>query len=128
MLTKIFCQLATQLPNVDASDLALGNFFLNLHIITARKPREPRPGDLLLDGTRQEMTKSKYDAMARLNNAKGNQWKRFSLDRKLTNMLEKLSTLHGGPEQESSILLGTLKSVGDIKEHQVADTIRKTGL
>lgn len=29
-----------------------------------------------MDGTRQEMTASKYDAMARLNDAKTSQWKR----------------------------------------------------
>ena len=59
-----------------------------------------------MDGTRQEMTKSKYDAMARMNNAKSNQWKRFNLDGKLTNLLETLSTLHGGLEQVSGVLLG----------------------
>lgn len=36
------------------------------------------------------MTSSKYDAMAKLNDAKSNQWKRFDLDGKLTSMMKAL--------------------------------------
>ena len=36
------------------------------------------------------MTNSKYDAMAKLNDAKSNQWKRFDLDGKLTSMMKAL--------------------------------------
>ena len=36
------------------------------------------------------MTSSKYDAMAKLNDAKSNQWKRFDLDGKLTSMMKSL--------------------------------------
>lgn len=64
--------------------------------MTGRKPKYPRPGDLLVDGTRQEMTSSKYDAMARLNDAKSNQWKRFDLDGKLKCMMKSLSAMTGG--------------------------------
>jgi hypothetical protein len=104
-LIKYVSQLATQLPTVNTCDLTFGNFFINLHIVTARKPRESRPGDRLMNGTRQEMSKSKCNAMARLNNAKSNQWKRFDLHGKLTNILETLSTLHGGPWQASRVLV-----------------------
>jgi hypothetical protein len=57
------------------TELESGSYYMNLHIVTGRKPHSPRPGDLLQDGTRQDMTASKYDAMAR-NDAKFSQWKR----------------------------------------------------
>jgi hypothetical protein len=53
-----------------------GIFYLNLHIVTGRKPINPRPGDLLMNGSRQEMTPGVYDAMARLHNVKNSQWER----------------------------------------------------
>ena len=52
-----------------------------------------------MDGTRQEMTASKYDAMKKLNDAKSNQWRRFNLDSKLATMMQRLRILQGGPEQ-----------------------------
>ena len=52
-----------------------------------------------MDGTRQEMTASKYDAMEKLGNAKSNQWQRFSLDNKLAAMMQRLRILQGDPEQ-----------------------------
>jgi hypothetical protein len=87
--------LAEQLPPVEMDALASGKYFLNLHIVTARKPKYPRPGDLLLDGSRQEMTSSKYDVMAKLNGAKSNQWRRFDLDGQLTKMMKSLGAIHG---------------------------------
>lgn len=82
--------LCKELPKVEQHALSSGFYYFNLHIVTGRKPKYPRPGDLLLDGTRQEMTSSKYDAMAKLNDAKSNQWKRFDLDGKLTSMMKAL--------------------------------------
>lgn len=89
--------LARKLPKVESHALESGFYYFNLHIVTGRKPKYPRPGDLLLDGTRQEMTNSKYDAMAKLNDAKSNQWKRFDLDGKLTSMMKALGAgvVHG---------------------------------
>lgn len=58
------------------NDLESGACYMNLHVVTGRKPPFPRPGDLLPNGERQEMTASKYDAMARFNDAKSAQWKR----------------------------------------------------
>jgi hypothetical protein len=52
-----------------------GSYYLNLHIVTGYKPHKPRPGDLLMDGTRQGMSESTYDAMARAD-AGTSQWKR----------------------------------------------------
>lgn len=88
-------QLAKELPKIEADAIESGFYYFNLHIVTGRKPKYPRPGDLLLDGTRQEMTTSKYDAMAKLNDAKSNQWKRFDLDGKLTSMMKTLGAIHG---------------------------------
>ena len=68
-------QLRDELPQVELARLEFGSYFLNLHIVTGRKPASSRPGDLLKDGTRQYMTASKYDAMAR-NDAKLS-WKRY---------------------------------------------------
>ncbi|TAQ88271.1 hypothetical protein B7494_g3368, partial [Chlorociboria aeruginascens] len=65
------------LPKVEESDLESGKFFLNLHIVTGRKPPFPRAGDLLLNGTRQEMTDSKYDVMTRFKDKPSNNWQRF---------------------------------------------------
>ena len=70
-------KLRDELPKVEMSELESGSYFLNLHVVTGRKPAYPRPGDLLADGTRQDMTASKYDAMAR-NDAKLS-WKRYCL-------------------------------------------------
>jgi hypothetical protein len=71
-------QLLQTLPKLELEALESGTYFLNLHIVTGRKPRQPRLGDLLLDGSRQEMTESMYDAMARHGNVKEqrNQWER----------------------------------------------------
>jgi hypothetical protein len=70
-------QLLKELPKVEMAELESGSYYLNLHIVTGRTPAYPRPGDLLGDGTRQDMTASKYGAMAR-NDAKLS-WKRYCL-------------------------------------------------
>lgn len=72
-------QLCDELPKVEISEIESGAYFMNLHIVTGRKPYDPRPGDLLRDGSRQEMTASKYDAMARHHDSKTSQWKRCSI-------------------------------------------------
>lgn len=74
ILTSV--QLFEELPEVDLDDLENGEYHLNLHFVTGRKPKDPRPGDLLADGTRQEMTNLKYDTMARYNNKRNSQWQR----------------------------------------------------
>lgn len=58
------------------------------HTVTARKPKYPRAGDLLADGTRKETTATKYDTMARMNDAKSNHWQRFDLKNKLRAILD----------------------------------------
>jgi hypothetical protein len=68
-------QLLEALPKVEVRDLENGSYYLNLHVVTARKPHNPRAGDLLING-RQEMTDLIYDQMARFSDAKSNQWKR----------------------------------------------------
>jgi hypothetical protein len=74
-----------------------------------------------MGGTRQGMTRSNYDAMTRMNDAESNQWKRFNLDGKLTNLLETLSTLHRGPEQGNGVLEKVLGPVPAVKEHLARD-------
>lgn len=59
-----------------------------------RKPGDPRPGDLLLDGSCQEMASFKYDAMVKLEDDKSNQWKWFDLDAKLTRIVKSLRAIH----------------------------------
>ncbi|PVH76804.1 hypothetical protein DL98DRAFT_639812 [Cadophora sp. DSE1049] len=71
-------KLCDELPKVEIAEIESGAYFMNLHIVTGRKPYDPRPGDLLRDGSRQEMTASTYDAMARHHDSKTSQWKRCS--------------------------------------------------
>jgi hypothetical protein len=84
-------QLKQHLPEINPLDLAHGNFYMNLHIVTARKPRFPRTGDLLVDGSRQGMTPLKEHAMAGRADTRPNQWQRFDLDVELTLMLGDLA-------------------------------------
>jgi len=70
-------QLLTQLPKVETEDLENGDYYLNLRNLTGRKPHDPRAGDILMDGTRGEMTAQVYDAMARFKNEKFSQWERY---------------------------------------------------
>ncbi|KAK0099613.1 hypothetical protein ONS96_008113 [Cadophora gregata f. sp. sojae] len=86
-------KLCDELPKVEFDEIESGAYFMNLHIVTGRKPYDPRPGDLLRDGSRQEMTASTYDAMARHHDTKTSQWKRFDLHGKLTTMMQSLTSL-----------------------------------
>lgn len=58
-------QIAETLPKLELNALNSGSYYINLHIITGRKPHQPRPGDILLDGSREGMTDSKQDSMTR---------------------------------------------------------------
>ncbi|OWP02652.1 hypothetical protein B2J93_6485 [Marssonina coronariae] len=91
-------KLFDELPALEIAEIESGAYFMNLHVVTGRKPHEPRPGDLLVDGSRQEMTASKYDAMARHNDSKSSQWKRYDLQDKLTTMMQSLTSLTGVPK------------------------------
>ncbi|ATZ48513.1 hypothetical protein BCIN_03g07170 [Botrytis cinerea B05.10] len=91
-------QLRERLLPVEVEEIESGNYYLTLHIVTARKPRCPRAGDLLLNGTREEMTDMKYDQMARVNelpvkNQAG--WKRFDLGR-ISEMMTSFDEHHPG--------------------------------
>ena len=68
-------QLREELPQMEMMAIDSGAYCLNLHIVTCRKPAIPRPGDLLKDGTRQDMTRSKLDTMGHYN-GKDAKWKR----------------------------------------------------
>jgi hypothetical protein len=89
-------QLATKLPEIDFDSLNFGNYYINMHVITGRKPKYPRPGDMLVNGTRQGMTPSTYDFMYRLKSVKSNQWSRPVLDGNLASIIKELRPLHDG--------------------------------
>jgi hypothetical protein len=74
---RLIFQPKQKLPFVKAEDLAPGKYFLNRHVVTGRKLGMPRTGDLLADGTRQEMTSTRCAVLARLDYAQSNPWKRF---------------------------------------------------
>jgi hypothetical protein len=74
MLTLL--QLKDALPQVEVHEIESGAYYLNLHIVTGRKPQSLRAGDLLPDGSRQEMTEWKYNAMARFADSTSNKWTR----------------------------------------------------
>ncbi|THV55180.1 hypothetical protein BGAL_0012g00180 [Botrytis galanthina] len=91
-------QLRESLSPVEIEEIKSGNHYLTLHIVTARKPRCSRAGDLLMNGTREEMTDMKYDQMARVNelpvkNQAG--WKRFDLGR-ISKMMTSFDEHHPG--------------------------------
>ncbi|KAI9646813.1 hypothetical protein NHQ30_004812 [Ciborinia camelliae] len=89
-------QLRERLLPVEFEEIESGNYHLTLHIVTARKPRCSRAGDLLIDGTREEMTDVKYDQMARGNELKNQAgWKRFELDR-ISEMMTSFEENHPG--------------------------------
>jgi hypothetical protein len=108
--------LAANLPQIDFDQISQGNYFINMHIVTARKPKYPRAGDKLSDGTRQEMTAQKYDAMMKLSDGKSSyQWRRFNLDGKLATMMQRLRILQGGPnEGEGGQNLARIMEVSDL--------------
>jgi hypothetical protein len=66
-------QLATEFPQPNFDEIRFGNFYINMHIVSGRKPRDPRPGDMLRDDTRQGMTSISTDAVKRLDQKKSNQ-------------------------------------------------------
>jgi hypothetical protein len=74
--TLISPQLKMAIPELELEAIDSGLYYVNLHIITARKPQNHRLGDLLSDGTRQEMTDQKYDAMIRFDGGKTSKWTR----------------------------------------------------
>jgi hypothetical protein len=91
-------QLKSELPVIETAAIESGDYYLNFHIVTGRKPQHSRAGDLLLNGSRQEMTASKYETMAaRTNDSKTNHWKRLDLDSELTDLVQGLSVLRGAP-------------------------------
>jgi hypothetical protein len=71
-----FAQLKKALPEIEFDAIDSGLYYINLHIITGREPQNHRLGDLLPDGTRQEMTDSKYNAMLRFDGEKTSKWTR----------------------------------------------------
>ncbi|KUJ19771.1 uncharacterized protein LY89DRAFT_731026 [Mollisia scopiformis] len=91
-------KLRDELPEVEVADLEHGKYHLNVHIITGRKPMDLRPGDLMANGERREMTSSTYDAMAKFDAIKSSQWKRFDLEGNLAGIMQNLTTLTGAPE------------------------------
>jgi hypothetical protein len=84
--------LKAELPKVEPNDLFSGEYHLNFHIVTGRKPSTPRTGDLLANGSRNEMTPFTYEAMARDNNYRAPQWKRCDrdFDHEVSTMLNKI--------------------------------------
>ncbi|KAH8683167.1 hypothetical protein BGZ60DRAFT_524506 [Tricladium varicosporioides] len=75
-------KLKAELPEVELEEIESGKYHLNLYIVTGRKPPKLRTGDLLSDGLREEMSESKYFAMARSTDTRSIQWKRL-VDRHL---------------------------------------------
>lgn len=75
----ISMQLETEFPISEADRVAMesGKYFLNLHIVTGRKPLQPRPGDLLIDGTRQGMD-DPYADMSHYPLTRATHWERFA--------------------------------------------------
>jgi hypothetical protein len=55
-------QVARKFEKLDDEALTSGNYYLNLHIVTGRKPVAPRPGDMLPNGTRQGFEDPHTDA------------------------------------------------------------------
>ncbi|ESZ99332.1 hypothetical protein SBOR_0294 [Sclerotinia borealis F-4128] len=97
-------QLRDRFPPVEFEEIESGNYYLTLHIVTARKPRYSRAGDLLIGGTREEMTDVKYDQMARGNELKNQAgWKRFELGR-ISEMMTSFEEHHPGNIPASSPL------------------------
>jgi hypothetical protein len=70
-------QIANSLPQLEIAEMGSGRYFINLHIVTGRKPLQPRPGDLLLDGSRQGMD-DPYDDMSRYPLTRATHWERYA--------------------------------------------------
>ncbi len=98
-------QLATELPQPNFNEIGFGKFYINMHIVSGRKPRDPRPGDMLKDGTRQGMSTNTFDRLKRADTSKGDQWNRAVLDARLVTMMKSqmktnLSILQDDGEQQ----------------------------
>lgn len=75
-----------------------------MHVVSGRKPKDPRPGDLLRDGTRQGVTTVPFEILKKADTLKYNQWMRAVLDTRLVTMMKSqmknnLSLLQDGSEQ-----------------------------
>lgn len=97
--------LKENMSAINLNEISLGNYYVNLHVLTARKPELPRDGDMLMDGTRQEMRSMKDDTTVRRSDARTNRWRRFELDARLTTMMETLTTLKVRPSCSSSPMI-----------------------
>ncbi|PQE12091.1 hypothetical protein CJF31_00000257 [Rutstroemia sp. NJR-2017a BVV2] len=58
-------QLEKHLPPVELDAVKSGNYYLTVHIVTARKPPFPRVGDQLTNSSREEMSDENRDCMSR---------------------------------------------------------------
>ncbi|KAF4635743.1 hypothetical protein G7Y89_g2346 [Cudoniella acicularis] len=81
-------KLKAGLPALEIEEIKSGLYHLNLHIVTGRKLPKPYTGDLLADGTRQEMSPPTYDAIAR-----------FDAGKEASIILKSFTTLQGVPGQ-----------------------------
>jgi hypothetical protein len=71
-------QLKENLPVLEVDAVESGKFYINLHIVTGRKPSNLRTGDLLSDGTRQATKGSKHNAEeATMGELRTNKWIRY---------------------------------------------------
>jgi hypothetical protein len=69
-------QVKQGLPSLEIDEMNSGNYYINLHIVTGRKPAQPRAGDLLLDGTRQGMIEPRYNGTTSAIEKISNSWTR----------------------------------------------------
>jgi hypothetical protein len=81
-------QLATKLPRLNFDEISFGNFYINMHVVSGRKPKDPRPGDMLRDGTRQGVTTVPFEILKKADALKYNQWMRAILDTRLATMMK----------------------------------------
>ncbi|KAH8598104.1 hypothetical protein B0O99DRAFT_54545 [Bisporella sp. PMI_857] len=113
-------ELKEVLPSIEVDEISSGKYYVNLYIVTGRKPLEPRAGHLLLDGSRQEMTESKYSAMARAfdGHDKSNHWQRLSSQTDLAKMMDGLSiyTKSEPPFSPSSLVESQIASPLELAE------------
>jgi hypothetical protein len=77
ILTSLQIEKAFPISEADRVAMESGKYFLNLHIVTGRKPLQPRPGDMLIDGTRQGMG-DPYSDMTHYPLTRATHWERFA--------------------------------------------------
>lgn len=97
-------QLATKLPRLNFDEISFSNFNINMYVVSGRKPKGPRPGDMLRDGTRQGVTTVPFEILKKADALKYNQWMRAVLDTRLPTMMKSqmknnLSLLQDDSEQ-----------------------------